>query len=470
VTFTPVSGFVGTATINYSINDGHGASVYAQESVTVLPPAGPTAVNDATTTPPDTPVTLSPLGNDTAGGTPLATQPIALCGAGEVAPSCTQTTVTTADGTFVLDPATNLVTFTPVTGFIGTATVPYSILDTYGLTAHAVISVTVSAPAAPQVSLRSPSTTPEEPVVTPVSTLPAPTAVVPTALLHPQGNATFVNPERATILDPLSASEPSPGQHFMPSTVQLWNGKGWGTSVSTPGVGRWTVVAGRVEFMPARGYVGVAWVPVQARDSGGITVQSTLMVQVKPRGIRLNVPGDVPSAIHAGVTRTPAQCPSATIGGNPIASITVDGVTVPIVSVNYPAGGVLEPPATNKIAAVSNRHASLDASTGTSVLVWHVRYGPGCYGTLNVLLHQRIGSTFTIRTAHGKTTYAITARKDVPQGHYPASWFGQGGAHRLVLFTCTGLVDGNFTRTVATFAQPVPVPATTSSSSVHPAN
>ena len=470
VSFSPVTGFVGTATIDYSVNDGHGASAYAQESVTVLPPTGPVAVNDAVTTPLDTPVNISPLGNDSAGGTPLATSPIALCAAGEAAPACTQMTVTTSDGTFVLDPTSNVVTFTPAAGFTGVASVPYSVLDTYGLTASAVISVTISPSALPQVSSRGPVTALEQPVVTPVSALPPTTVAAPTALLRPQGNATYVNPERASILDPLSASVPSPGQSFMPNTVQLWNGKGWVTSVKTPGVGRWTVIAGRVEFMPARGYVGNAWVPVRARDSGGITVQSTLMVQVKPRVTRLSAPGDVPSIIRAGVTRLPAQCPSAKIGGNPVASITVDGVTVPIVSVNYPAGGVLEPPATNRNAAVSSRHASLDATSGTSVLVWHVRYGPGCWGTLNVLLDQRVGSTFTVRTPQSNTTYAITARKTVKQGRYPASWFAQGGEHRLVLFTCTGLVNGEYTRTVATFAQPVSASASTPTSSANPAN
>ena len=118
-------------------------------------------------------------------------------------------------------------------------------------------------------------------------------------------------------------------------------------------------------------------------------------------------------------------------------------------------GGVLEPPASNKVAAVSARHAALDAQSGTSVLTWHVRYGLGCDGDLNALLAKATGDTFTIRTEKGTTTYRITGRDSFPQGQLKASWFDQSGPHRLSLFTCGGLRNGHFTTTTLIQARPV---------------
>ncbi len=90
------------------------------------------------------------------------------------------------------------------------------------------------------------------------------------------------------------------------------------------------------------------------------------------------------------------------------------------------------------------------------MLTWHVRYGEGCDGDLNVLLDQPAGATFTITTAKGTTSYRITEQVTVPNGKYRASWFSQSGPHRLALFTCGGLERGRFTQTVATFAERVP--------------
>jgi CshA-type fibril repeat protein len=48
---------------------------------------------------------------------------VRLCGSGELPPACTATTLTTVDGTYVVN-GSGTVTFTPATGFSGTATVP----------------------------------------------------------------------------------------------------------------------------------------------------------------------------------------------------------------------------------------------------------------------------------------------------------------------------------------------------------
>ena len=59
------------------------------------------------------------------------------------------TTVVTADGTYVLDPATGVITFVAAPGFSGTAApVSYRVTDGYGQQATSTYSPTVTAPAA----------------------------------------------------------------------------------------------------------------------------------------------------------------------------------------------------------------------------------------------------------------------------------------------------------------------------------
>ena len=53
------------------------------------------------------------------------------------------------------------------------------------------------------------------------------------------------------------------------------------------------------------------------------------------------------------------------------------------------------------------------------------------------------------------TIYEITDRIKVAKGDCDPDWLDQTGPHRLALFTCDGLVDGEFTKSTATFATPV---------------
>lgn len=157
-----------------------------------------------------------------------------------------------------------------------------------------------------------------------------------------------------------------------------------------------------------------------------------------------------PSAMAAEV------CPPASAGGTKVASIRVGDVRVPVKEITFEPGGVLEPPPTNRAAGISKRHATLGARRGTSVIAWHKRYGPGCPGTLNPLLKQRVGSTFTVKpVGQAAMTFRITERLRVPKGRYRPAWFDQAGPYRMVLFSCAGFRDGVFTDTVAIFAEPV---------------
>ena len=135
ITFTPQVGFNGNPTpIQYSVTDQYGLTTNLA-TVTVTYLVGPTANNDAASTPMNQPVTLNALANDTAGDAPL--NPATLTFVPGTAPN--PATV----GTFTTDGSGN-VTFTPVPLYTGPATVDYQICDTNGLCDTATITVTVT--------------------------------------------------------------------------------------------------------------------------------------------------------------------------------------------------------------------------------------------------------------------------------------------------------------------------------------
>jgi LPXTG-motif cell wall-anchored protein len=150
VVFTPVNGFTGTVTAPVSYQISNNWSGFAGPGVatsilvpTINPPGAPAATVDVTTTKPGVSVVLIPVGNDKPGAVPLDPKTIRLCGATEISPACTQTSVTTLDGTYVVDPKTGHVTFTPRAGFTGKATIPYVISDANGKTANSNLIITV---------------------------------------------------------------------------------------------------------------------------------------------------------------------------------------------------------------------------------------------------------------------------------------------------------------------------------------
>ncbi|WP_435748314.1 Ig-like domain-containing protein [Microbacterium sp. PMB16] len=141
VTFAPVPTFDGPTTtpVSYGFTDslGHPASATITVSVTAV---APTAVNDATTTPAGTPVTLDVVDNDFPGpgGAIVPTSTVftdpAATGGGKALVTPQGTWRVTTEGE---------VEFTPADGFSGTATTPYRITDENGQQSTANISVTV---------------------------------------------------------------------------------------------------------------------------------------------------------------------------------------------------------------------------------------------------------------------------------------------------------------------------------------
>ncbi|CAB4654347.1 unannotated protein [freshwater metagenome] len=150
VVFTPVNGFTGTVKYppTYQIwnnwtGSGGAKSATALLVPTIAPPGAPAATVDITKTKPGTSVVLNPVSNDKPGTAALDPTTIRLCGAGEISPACTQMSVTTLDGLYVVEPTTGQVTFTPRDGFTGQATIPYIIKDGLGMMANANLIITV---------------------------------------------------------------------------------------------------------------------------------------------------------------------------------------------------------------------------------------------------------------------------------------------------------------------------------------
>lgn len=162
------------------------------------------------------------------------------------------------------------------------------------------------------------------------------------------------------------------------------------------------------------------------------------------------------SLLGVNAAQAAAHCPDTSVGGKTIGWVKVDGQATPIKEINYPRGGELNPPDSAVVAGISQRHRSLMAQEGTTVLTWHVRFGTGCDGSLNKLLKKPMGYQFRIEKLNGETeAYQLVDRATVPKGKYRASWFRKQGSPQLALFTCTGWRDGAFRNTTALFAEPV---------------
>lgn len=144
ITFSPVTGFTGTATaVRYAITDSRGLIVNTTYTPTIVP--GPVAVADVSSGPQDVNQTKSLLTNDSAAtGTSLNQGSVKLCGTGEVAPNCAQTSVTVAgEGTYTVD-ASGVVTFDPLPNFTGTATpISYTVTDLLGQKASSTYTPSV---------------------------------------------------------------------------------------------------------------------------------------------------------------------------------------------------------------------------------------------------------------------------------------------------------------------------------------
>lgn len=95
-------------------------------------------------------------------------------------------------------------------------------------------------------------------------------------------DACKINPGEAVTLSPLTGAVSSEGAQFVEATLQLWDGKEWTKKVVQPGVGTWVVKQGKVQFMPAKDFIGVAKAPYRVQDTAGLWGRSMLKVLVEP--------------------------------------------------------------------------------------------------------------------------------------------------------------------------------------------
>jgi LruC domain-containing protein len=105
-------------------------------TVTSTTSSGPTAVDDIATTTVNTAITIPVLTNDTKGTNDINITTVTLVPGSEPAATI---------GVFTVDPTTGVVTFTPANGYLGTASIKYTVNDVNGLTSNqATITVTVT--------------------------------------------------------------------------------------------------------------------------------------------------------------------------------------------------------------------------------------------------------------------------------------------------------------------------------------
>ncbi len=252
VNFLPAQAYTGTTTsLPYRVADANGTFAQSTLQVTVENPPAPTAADDQATTLQGTPVTLHTLDNDTSDpAAPLAPASVKLL---DPATSAYASSVTIpAEGTYVVDPTTGDVTFTPLKPFHGTARqVMYQVKDEAGQIATAAIKVVVTA-------------------VTPTAT--------PDSATTPYAHAVTV-----PLVSDDSAGDPS--IPLVPSSLTLRDPSGgvWKTTVTVAGVGTYTANPdGTVGFVPALGYTGTtAALPYRVADSNGTYAQSTVTITVQ---------------------------------------------------------------------------------------------------------------------------------------------------------------------------------------------
>ena len=146
ITYTPSAGFVGDDSFQYEIRDASGLSSAPATVVAhvLRPTQPPTAVDDARTTPFDTPIAIDVLANDSDSDGTLDPSTVQLAHHGEP-----------LNGTVDVDPVTGQLTYTPDPDFAGTDSFEYVVLDNdLAESNSARVTITVLPPTGPEVSVR----------------------------------------------------------------------------------------------------------------------------------------------------------------------------------------------------------------------------------------------------------------------------------------------------------------------------
>lgn len=198
---------------------------------------------------------IDPIANDTPGGSAYREESLRLCPAGAAPPDCASTSVNVPQGSWVVDPSTGRVTFTPDPGFHGKVEVPYQVTTEDGTVVDAVITVWIVDP--------------------PKAADDASSGVV----------------GKAQTLDPWANDAPDSAAPFDRSSLRLC-GAGesvpdcTATTVTTPD-GTYAIdpKTGTVIFTPAPGFTGEATpVQYQVSDAAGQVATAWLRPRVSGQG------------------------------------------------------------------------------------------------------------------------------------------------------------------------------------------
>lgn len=268
-------------TIRYIAADNLGQVANATFTATVLPPPVAQASNDSGTAAFAQPVVINPLANDSGGTTTglvgytstgtatLDPTTVRLCSAGQSAPNCTATSLTTADGTYAVNTATGVVTFNPATNFTGTPTnAPgYQVCNTIGGNWQ---------PMAPPASCATARITP---------------TIQPPGVPFAANDYSTGAYNTTQAISVLSNDTKDPSLTLLPSTVRLCGATQSApncslTSLTVAGEGTYVVntTTGVVTFTPLSTFTGTVASPptYQVTDSFGATVSAVITPTVTP--------------------------------------------------------------------------------------------------------------------------------------------------------------------------------------------
>ena len=240
VTFTPVAGYTGDpAPVTYTVGDGHGHT----SSATVEVAYTPTAAADAVLAPTiGDPVDVDVTANDSANVDPSTVRLVDPSG------DATRKLVVDGEGTWTVDAASGVVTFTPDQGFTGNpAPVTYTAADAHEDGVRATVTLTYR-----------------------------PFAVADRS----SGNALG-----APVTVGVTANDSA---NVVPASVRIVGADGAPvTSLTVAGQGTWTAASGSVTFTPAAGYTGDP-TPVRysVEDAAGHAATATVTVAYAPVATR----------------------------------------------------------------------------------------------------------------------------------------------------------------------------------------
>jgi uncharacterized repeat protein (TIGR01451 family) len=288
VTYIPTHDYAGLATATYTVTDSASqTSISATLSVTVTGGTNATAMPDLATTRVNTPVSLAILDNDApSGGARFDLTKIDL----DTGTSGIQTTKTVPGvGTWSVN-SVGLVTFTPVTGFTGIATLTYEFTDSAGTSASNDITV----------------------IVTPSSV----------TANYDNGSTAYNTPITITVASNDVAKN---GATLDPATVIFTTNNG--KTLTVDGQGTWQVTStGSVTFTPLPSFAGSATpVTYQISDSLGNTATATITVTVGAPAAPVAVADSGTTPVNTTLNQTVAILANDTGTGIVLASITGSG-------------------------------------------------------------------------------------------------------------------------------------------------